>query len=80
MCLIFEELKRRTLSFLPSGYTCTLNGEKLNFHDLGTPFLIAGLSGSFALLVTAVALLVHALIKRRRNRGSADLAHPQLGG
>lgn len=69
-----------TLSFLPNGYTCTLNGDELNFHDLGTPYLIAGLWGSFALLVTAVALLVRALIKRHRNRSSADLTHPRLVG
>ena len=57
-----------TSSFLPHGYTCTVDGEALSFHDLGTSLFIVGLWALAAVLFSALALLVLA-VASRRNRG-----------
>ena len=56
------------VSFLPHGYTCTLNGEPLGFHDLGTSFFVVGLWAIAAILFSALAFLVLAVATRRRPR------------
>jgi len=50
---------------LPTGYLCTLNGRAISFHDIGTPFMVAGIAS--IVLIVALALVRRAMKRSRAN-------------